>query len=683
MKNTLLLLSFVLMSIFAFGQTPQAFKYQAVARDLNGNPVINQEISVKISILAGSPEGETVYSEIHQTTTNSLGLLILEVGSGTTVTGEFAMIAWGNNASFIKTEMDLTGGVNFVFMGTSQLLSVPYSLFSENGVPDGQNPGDMLYWDGTQWLKVAVGVNGQVLTLNNGVPVWGGIQLPILYTSAVTSISAFTANCGGTVVSDGGSPVIARGICWNSSPNPTTANNKTINGSGTGSFTGGMTGLAASSVYYVRAYATNSAGTSYGNEVSFTTTNGGITLTTTAITAITVNTATSGGNITNNGGSGVIARGVCWNTSPFPTTANSKTTNGSGNGVFVSELTSLAPNTLYYVRAYATNSMGTSYGNQQSFTTQNGFITLTTSELTEITATTAIGGGEITNDGGSSVTARGVCWSNTQNPTITDSKTNDGSGNGAFVSNLTGLLPDTLYYVRAYATNGVGTYYGNEVSFTTLWSCGKPFSDERDGKNYNTVHIGEQCWMKENLAWLPSVSPPSSGSLTTPFNYVYGYYGINITEAKATSNFQIYGTLYNWPAAINACPSGWHLPSDDEWTTLTTYVSSQTANRCNSNVDYIAKALAATTNWNTTTNTCAVGNNLIANNTTGFTGLPGGYRYANGTFNIIGFNGLFWSSTEYSTTTAWGRDMYYSLANVGSGDVGKFYGFSVRCLRDN
>jgi|JFJP01.1.fsa_nt_gi uncharacterized protein (TIGR02145 family) len=681
MKNTFLLLAFALMSIFAFGQTPQAFKYQAVARDLNGNPVINQEISVKISILAGSPEGEVLYSEIHQTTTNSLGLLNLEVGRGTTLTGEFAMIAWGNNASFIKTEMDLTGGSNFVFMGTSQLLSVPYSLFSDNGVPDGQNPGDMLYWDGTQWIKVSAGQNGQVLTFNDGVPVWGGVQLPIINTNAITNINAFTAYGGGNIASDGGSPVIVRGLCWNNAPNPTTANFKTINGSGAGSFNANLNALAASTLYYVRAYATNSAGTSYGNEVSFTTANGSAVLSTTAVTAITVNSATSGGNITNNGGAAITVRGVCWNTLPYPTIANSKTTNGPGNGVFVSELTGLAANTVYYVRAYATNSLGTSYGQQLSFTTQNGIVTLTTAEVTEITATTAISGGEITNDGGSPVTARGVCWSTSQNPTIADSTTNDGSGIGVFVSNLTGLLQDTTYYVRSYATNGVGTYYGNEVSFPTLetWTCGNPFTDSRDGKIYNSVLIGTQCWMAENL----NIGTSVDGVMEMTNNGTIEKYCYENSESNCT----IYGGLYQWnemmgytttAGADGICPNGWHLPTDDEWCMLELEVD-PTIN-CNSigyrGMDGGGKLKeTGTTHWSSP--------NTGASNSSGFTALPGGQRH-----NVVAFSnftnlGFWWSSTLTSTTYAWYRYLYYDAASVYRGNHDKSNGFSVRCLRDN
>jgi hypothetical protein len=137
--------------------------------------------------------------------------------------------------------------------------------------PQGANAGDMLYWNGTQWISIPAGSNGQVLTFNNGVPTWGGVQIPIVSTTAISNITGNSANSGGNVTSDGGSPVTARGVCWNITSNPTTSDNHTTDGSGTGSFVSNLTGLSVSTLYYVRAYATNSAGTSYGNQVSFTT----------------------------------------------------------------------------------------------------------------------------------------------------------------------------------------------------------------------------------------------------------------------------------------------------------------------------------------------------------------------------------------------------------------------------
>jgi hypothetical protein len=194
------------------------------------------------------------------------------------------------------------------------------------------------------------------------------------------------------------------------------------------------------------------------------------TLSTTAITSITYTTASSGGSITNDGGAAVTARGVCWSTSSNPTVAlSTKTTDGSGTGSFTSSITSLVAGSTYYVRAYATNSVGTAYGTQVVFaTTAYALPTLTTTAISGITNTAASSGGSITNDGGAAVTARGVCWSTSSNPTVAlSTKTTDGSGTGSFASSIIVLVAGTTYYVRAYATNSVGTAYGNEVVFTT------------------------------------------------------------------------------------------------------------------------------------------------------------------------------------------------------------------------
>ncbi len=196
-------------------------------------------------------------------------------------------------------------------------------------------------------------------------------------------------------------------------------------------------------------------------------------VTTASASSISQTAATSGGNVPSDGGSAVTARGVCWGTSQSPTVANSKTTDGSGTGSFTSSITGLTANTTYYVRAYATNSAGTIYGNQVSFTTPQSLSvpTVRTSAVSLITQTTAASGGNVISDGGASVTARGLCWSTSQNPTVSDSKSSDGAGTGTFTGSVTGLSPGVTYYVRSYATNSVGTGYGNQVSFTTQSDC--------------------------------------------------------------------------------------------------------------------------------------------------------------------------------------------------------------------
>jgi uncharacterized protein (TIGR02145 family) len=190
------------------------------------------------------------------------------------------------------------------------------------------------------------------------------------------------------------------------------------------------------------------------------------------VTNITTTTASCSGNVTSDGGSSVTARGVCWSTSQNPTIANSKTTDGTGLGTYTSNITGLSPNTTYYVRAYATNAEGTAYGNQQSFKTKEDpddsrEPTVTTKNVSNITQTTATCGGNVTDAGSSKVTARGVCWDTSKNPTKSDSKTTDGSGTGSYTSQLTGLQSNCKYYVRAYATNSEGTSYGDQISFYT------------------------------------------------------------------------------------------------------------------------------------------------------------------------------------------------------------------------
>ncbi len=244
--------------------------------------------------------------------------------------------------------------------------------------------------------------------------------------------------------------------------------------------------------------------------------------------------------------------------------------------------------------------------------------------------------------------------------------------------------------------------------FTELYECGEPFTDARDGAAYSTVLIGDQCWMAENLAYLPEITFEDVwGSHTEPQYAVYDYAPGSGTEtvagAKATENYSTYGVLYNWAAAMDGaesseenpsgvqgvCPPGWHLPSDAEWVQLEIYLANNGHNYDGSTGydsnprSKIAKAKAATTHWESSSNTGAVGNNLQANNSSGFTALPGGFRYFYGYFDIIGYYGFWWSATELDATHAWYRGMRYDTSYVYRFNYYKELGFSVRCVRDN
>jgi uncharacterized protein (TIGR02145 family) len=204
---------------------------------------------------------------------------------------------------------------------------------------------------------------------------------------------------------------------------------------------------------------------------------------------------------------------------------------------------------------------------------------------------------------------------------------------------------------------------------------------DQDNLNYPIVKIGNQWWMASNLRYLPAVSAPSNGSSTLSCYYVYGYEGTNVASARSSMDTK--GALYNWPAALTACPTGWHLPADAEWTTLENYLGANGYNYDGSLTgNKIAKSMASTTGWETTSGAGAPGNDQASNNSSGFSGLPGGYRNYNGYFYDIGYAGNWWSSTEYSANSAWYRYLYDLYSNIIRLNNLKASGFSVRCVRN-
>ena len=340
------------------------------------------------------------------------------------------------------------------------------------GLPQtGNTAGDILYWNGTAWVKIQQGLPGQGLFLSQtGVPMWSGPAFATLTTNVATSVTNITAISGGNITSDGGTPVTARGICWSTSPNPTVTNDSTRNGVGAGAFTSNLVRLLGSTTYYVRAYAINSTGIAYGNQISFTTPVPTTpSLTTTPLSSTTSVSVATGGSLVNNGGAPITARGVVWDTLTNPLVTKNRSINGSINNVFLDTIRGLAGSKVYYVRSYATNSAGTAYGNQVTFTTLPPVVpSVSINPIDSISNVAARSGGAITSDGGAAVLGKGVVWSTSPNPTISNAKTMNGTGVNAFISQLTGLLGDSVYYVRAYATNATGTGYSSQLSFKAI-----------------------------------------------------------------------------------------------------------------------------------------------------------------------------------------------------------------------
>ena len=319
---------------------------------------------------------------------------------------------------------------------------------------------------------------------------------------------------------------------------------------------------------------------------------------------------------------------------------------------------------------------------------KNNLPIITTRVAIFIENTNAISGGEITNEGNSAVTERGICYSTIQNPTIADKKTSDGSGIGLYASNLTDLLPSTKYFVRAYATCSKGTFYGNEVNFTTKQADANETITDIDGNVYHLVEIGTQKWMVENLkttryrngdeigTTIPADKDISSEA--TP-KYQWAYNGDENNVSK-------FGRLYTWHTisdSRNIAPEGWHVASDAEWTVLYNYQKANGFNFDGTPTNgSIAKSLAAKTDWVTSIAINAIGNDLTKNNSSGFTAMPGGSRWVGGIFMDIGETGIWWSSTKKDINDALVRSLGSHNQTLLLGAAYNSSGLSVRCIKD-
>jgi uncharacterized protein (TIGR02145 family) len=528
------------------------------------------------------------------------------------------------------------------------------------------------------------------------------IKLPQLTTAAITSLAYNTATSGGTITTNGGAAITASGICWSKTNNtPTIADSTKAGTAASGSFTFVMNNLEENTTYYVRAYATNSVGTGYGDVVTFTTPVN-VTLpllTTAAITSLTYNSATSGGTITADGGGVITASGICWSkTNNPPTISDSKVSGTTATGSFASVMTSLEENTTYYVRAFATNSAGTGYGNVVTFTTLVNITLpeLTTATTTNISFTTATSGGTITTNGGAAITASGVCWSKTNNPpTIADSKISGTTASGSFTSAMTNLEQNTTYYVRAFATNSVGTGYGNVVTLTTTADPNSvTFIYNGASVTYGVITsaVTGRKWMDRNLGasrvatasndrmaygHLFQWGRPADGHQLVNFTSPTAGAGVNgKTKTLATSDVpgnSLFITpdntveqngvyVYDWRNdqntnrwAINSqgsCPSGWHVPTTAEW-------GAETG---------------------------------ITNLTTGYNQLKltaAGFRYGDfdgsgreGTVRSAGSFAWYWSSSVWPSGAG-----FSSFKSISSNEsltdlAGRAYGMPIRCIKN-
>ncbi len=395
--------------------------------------------------------------------------------------------------------------------------------------------------------------------------------IPIVETVIITDITQSTATGGGQIVSDGGKPVISRGVCWGETNQPKTTDSKTTDGAGDGSFVSSITGLAPGVLYYVRAYATNGVGTGYGDPVSFKTSPVvQAEITTTIISDITANSAKSGGTIISNGGGEITASGVCWSLNHEPKITDRKTTDAISGNSFTSTLTNLEHFKTYYVRAYATNSAGTVYGNEREFKTEAMPPTVTTNEVTNRSYRSATVGGEVTADGGNPVTDKGICYATHLNPKFNENNMPAGTGLGPFTVDLTGLEPNTIYHVRTYAATAADTIYGVDVEFRTLettipvitthtiygtTNCTATSGGEILSDGGEPILSKGICWSSTKLE--PTISDESgnwgsgSSSFVAPFENLTPGTGYYVRAYATNSKGTGYGTALSFSTPCN------------------------------------------------------------------------------------------------------------------------------------
>jgi uncharacterized protein (TIGR02145 family) len=295
--------------------------------------------------------------------------------------------------------------------------------------------------------------------------------------------------------------------------------------------------------------------------------------------------------------------------------------------------------------------------------------TITTSSPSSVGVDTVVIGGDISNDGGSSIVLRGICYSTSPNPNMGNQRTEDGSGTGSFNTVLRGLASSTAYYARSYAKNSNGVVvYGNEVSFTTSASLpgvrcpGTPTVTDIDGNIYNTVQIGNQCWTQSNL----KTSRYRNGDVISNFFY----YGDN------PQNDVIFGKLYQHSSVTDfrgLCPTGWHVPSNGEWNTLINFLGGSSLAGGALKSTHIQPTIGG---WSSP--------NTGATNSTGFTGLPGGYRNANGSYGSTLFNGGYWWTSTVTITNNSAAIKIMENINSSVRTVSTFISehASIRCVVD-
>ncbi|CAN1562258.1 Fibrobacter succinogenes major paralogous domain [Flavobacteriaceae bacterium] len=735
MKKLFTLLALI-VTLTIFAQAPQGFNYQATVRNSSGVLITNQNVYFKFNIMSNSQTSVPIYTETHYVPTDDLGQVNLVIGTGTAIIGAFSTINWGTGSYFLGIELKVSPSTTYVPMGTTQLLSVPYALYANSagsthnqGKPSILISGNITNAEAASQIANEIGINTENIFIQNTTgltsldlsTLTSIVKMKITDNANLTSINlnglkknfgeiniasnsllsslslpAFTVALDSLRIEKNAAltainmPLYSKGNISVSSNSALTSlnlpvfdsgiirlfNNPTISSLNLPGFSSGTIHVFNNSTlasinlplfYSGKIRITYNSLLSYIGIPNFTVSepyeqssyfsnsiyyNNYIRFMGNALPSSVVNTLIHQMlSVTPLDGKQIDLSGQ---NPPAPPT---------GQGIIDKQTLTNALNSVY----------------------TDGFVpTVTTTAVTAVTNSTAISGGNITNSGGSIITAKGVVWSTSNDPTTENNigMTTDGSGEGMFTSNLVGLTPGTTYYVRAYATsNEYGTGYGQVETFTT------PILPNRT--------IGSQIWTSSNMDLtiyrdgtpIPQITDQTAwANLTTG---AWCYYN------NDPANGAIYGKLYNWyavagiydAASLNDpslrkqfAPSGWHVPSDLEWSTLINYIDPNanggtTVNGTNIlNVAGGKMKETGISHWLTP--------NTAATNSSGFSGLPGGVRNTS-IFNLIGATGGWWSSSEYLTNGGWYRYLNYNNGSIyRAGDNNGKAGSSVRCVKD-
>ena len=517
--------------------------------------------------------------------------------------------------------------------------------------------------------------------------------LPLATTVAATNITSISATLNATINAQNTIVTLSFEYGTSTSYGSTTnATPATIAGNIASSVSANITGLTASTLYHFRLKSVSTGGTTYSSDLIFTTTSiPSPTASTNAATNVSITTVTLNGSVNANGQTTSV-------TFEYGTTKSYGNITNAASGAVIgntatnvsADILGLTAGTLYHFRVKAVSIGGITYGSDLSFTTMQA-PNATTLAATNVTPISASLNGTV-NANGQSTTVTfeyGITTGYGSSANATPGTVTGSTATGVS-ANITGLTASTLYHFRVKAVSGTSTIYGSDLSLTTNAPDPATITDI-DGNVYNTIRIGSQLWMKENLKTtryknselIGTTDPPTLNLNGTTTKFQWAYNGDE-------GNVSTYGRLYTFNAATDSrgiCPAGWHVPTDAEWTITENYIISVGYNFDGSiSGNKIAKAMASTTNWSTSNDIGTVGNTdyPLQRNRSGFSALPGGIRSFEGPFSQIGTNGAWWSSGCISDCMIKiGREIDYSgydlrFVNRVSLDAG----CSVRCIKD-